>query len=161
LHNIRIRILYGHTHVLHRIIRIIRLSSSPWTLRPVGFTLQQTALLIYYEYYITMSQPVQDPPLTEMPPSVNAPGPSVAIGIFDDAIEYQVQYFLIKYICFNVAFLEFVCRLARTARLSYTPVHNRPPQSSREQHLGLTCVECIVRIDKSNRLHERQMRPCT
>ena len=68
------------------------ISSSPWTLRPVGFTLQQTVLLIYYEYYITLSQPVQDPPLTEMPPSVNAPEPSVAIDIFDVAIEYQVQY---------------------------------------------------------------------
>ena len=36
-----------------------------------------------------MSQPAQDPPLTEMPLNVDAPGPNVAIDIFDDAIEYH------------------------------------------------------------------------
>ena len=36
-----------------------------------------------------MSRPVQDPPPTEMPPSVNDPGLSTAIDVFDDAIGHR------------------------------------------------------------------------
>ena len=36
-----------------------------------------------------MSRTVQDRPPTEMPQSVNAPGPSAAIDIFDDTIEFR------------------------------------------------------------------------
>ena len=46
-------------------------------------------LYMYYDCVSAMSYPVQDPPPTEMPPSVSAPGPSAATDIFDDAIEYR------------------------------------------------------------------------
>ena len=36
-----------------------------------------------------MSRRFHDPPQTEMPPRVNATGPSAAIDKFDDAIEYR------------------------------------------------------------------------
>ena len=55
-----------------------------------------------------MSQGGQDPPLTEVPPSVNAPGPSVAIDIFDDATEYRTVKCYQKLMPIDKAYKEAV-----------------------------------------------------
>ena len=55
-----------------------------------------------------MSQPVQDPPPTHMPPSVNDPGPSMAISVFDDAIAYYKRKYPQKIMPIDQAYKEAV-----------------------------------------------------
>ena len=62
---------------------------------------------------------------------------------------------------FQYGFSRVCLQFARPAWLSHKPVSNRPPQLSREHHLGILKVQWIIQTAKINPLRKHQFQPFT
>ena len=90
-----------------------------------------------------MSKPVQDPPPTDMPPSVNDPGPSTAINVFDDAIEYRKVKYHRKIMPIDQAYKEAVKQVDQG--LGYWGKKNVTLPNKTTFDFKLTCrAPCLV-----------------